>query len=140
MVLVCAPGHRLSRISRLALEDLAGEKVIGFDSDLTIRREIDRVLQLRDHHHAVRGEGDVEFQRIDAQRDGALEGGQRVFRRQPARAAVALEVESEGGSAAERGGKHGRLEGGNGLHGGDCAARRRFLGLAASPAATTGTA
>jgi DNA-binding transcriptional LysR family regulator len=49
MVLVCAPGHRLASRDRVALEDLAGENVIGFDSDLTIRREIDRVLQL---HHA----------------------------------------------------------------------------------------
>ncbi len=52
MVLVCAPGHRLASYSSVALEDLAGENVIGFDSDLTIRREIDRVLQL--HHAEVR--------------------------------------------------------------------------------------
>jgi len=49
MVLVCAPGHRLAGYASLALEELAGEKIIGFDGDLTIRREIDRVLQL---HHA----------------------------------------------------------------------------------------
>ena len=49
MVLVCAPGHRLAGRQTLPLEELAGEKMIGFDSDLTIRREIDRVLQL---HHA----------------------------------------------------------------------------------------
>jgi DNA-binding transcriptional LysR family regulator len=48
MVLVCAPSHRLARFDAVAFEDLAGEKVIGFDSDLTIRREIDRVLQLHD--------------------------------------------------------------------------------------------
>lgn len=48
MVLVCAPTHRLANLESLALEDLAGEKVIGFDSDLTIRREIDRVLALHD--------------------------------------------------------------------------------------------
>ena len=48
MVLVCAPGHRLAGYANVAFEDLAGEKVIGFDSDLTIRREIDRVLQLHD--------------------------------------------------------------------------------------------
>jgi DNA-binding transcriptional LysR family regulator len=49
MVLVCAPGHRLAGCASLALEELAGEKIIAFDGDLTIRREIDRVLQL---HHA----------------------------------------------------------------------------------------
>jgi DNA-binding transcriptional LysR family regulator len=46
MVLVCAPRHRLAARRAVALEELAGENVIGFDSDLTIRREIDRVLQL----------------------------------------------------------------------------------------------
>jgi DNA-binding transcriptional LysR family regulator len=48
MVLVCAPGHRLANLTRARFEDLSGEKVVGFDSDLTIRREIDRVLQLHD--------------------------------------------------------------------------------------------
>jgi DNA-binding transcriptional LysR family regulator len=48
MVLVCAPGHRLAEYTRVELEDLAGKKVIGFDGDLTIRREIDRILQLHD--------------------------------------------------------------------------------------------
>ena len=52
MVLVCAPGHRLAGRGSLPLEDLAGERMIGFDSELTIRREIDRVLQL--HHAEVR--------------------------------------------------------------------------------------
>jgi DNA-binding transcriptional LysR family regulator len=61
MVLVCAPGHRLAGYARVALEDLAGEKVIGFDSDLTIRREIDRVLQL--HHAEVRVT--MEFDNIE---------------------------------------------------------------------------
>jgi DNA-binding transcriptional LysR family regulator len=48
MVLVCAPGHRLAGYDTVAFGDLSGEKVIGLDSDLTIRREIDRVLQLHD--------------------------------------------------------------------------------------------
>src|SRR6185295_2296800 len=61
MVLVCAPTHRLAGYPRIALEDLAGEKVIGFDSDLTIRREIDRVLQL--HHAEVRVT--MEFDNIE---------------------------------------------------------------------------
>ncbi len=49
MMLVCAPGHRLAGFSRVAFEDLAGEKMIGFDGELTIRREIDHVLA---QHHA----------------------------------------------------------------------------------------
>ncbi len=61
MALVCAPGHRLASYTRVSLEDLAGEKVIGFDSDLTIRREIDRVLQL--HHAEVRVT--MEFDNIE---------------------------------------------------------------------------
>ncbi len=48
MVLVCAPGHRLADRTSVRLEELNGERIIGFDSDLTIRREIDRVLQLHD--------------------------------------------------------------------------------------------
>jgi DNA-binding transcriptional LysR family regulator len=61
MVLVCAPGHRLAGYGRVAFEDLAGERVIGFDSDLTIRREIDRVLQL----HRAEVEVAMEFDNIE---------------------------------------------------------------------------
>src|SRR5262245_18316490 len=48
MVLVCAPKHRLAGFRTVAFEDLSGEKVIDSESDLTSRREIDRVLQLHD--------------------------------------------------------------------------------------------
>jgi DNA-binding transcriptional LysR family regulator len=48
MVLVCAPGHRLAGYKLVTFDDLANENVIGFDGDLTIRREIDRVLQIHD--------------------------------------------------------------------------------------------
>ncbi len=61
MVLVCAPGHRLAGYKSVALEDLAGERMIGFDSDLTIRREIDRVLQLHDAEVRVT----MEFDNIE---------------------------------------------------------------------------
>jgi DNA-binding transcriptional LysR family regulator len=44
MVLVCSPGHRFAKRKQVSLEDVAGEPIIGFDADLTIRREIDRVL------------------------------------------------------------------------------------------------
>jgi len=60
-VLVCAPGHRLASLTRIAWDDLAGEKVIGFDSDLTIRREIDRVLQQHDAEVRVT----MEFDNIE---------------------------------------------------------------------------
>ena len=44
MVLVCAPAHRFAKRQRVPLEEMAGEPIVGFDTDLTIRREIDRVL------------------------------------------------------------------------------------------------
>jgi DNA-binding transcriptional LysR family regulator len=44
MVLVCAPRHPLARCERVDLSQLDGEKLVAFDSDLTIRREIDNVL------------------------------------------------------------------------------------------------
>ncbi len=47
MVLVCAPGHRLAARERVSLEDLHGEEMIAFDSDLEIRHEIDRALASR---------------------------------------------------------------------------------------------
>lgn len=51
MVLVCAPAHPLAARRRVSLSELDGQKMIGFDSELTIRREIDRVLHL--HQAAV---------------------------------------------------------------------------------------
>ena len=48
MVLVTSPDHPLATRDAVDLEDLAGEPIVGFDSDLTIRREIDRVLADRE--------------------------------------------------------------------------------------------
>jgi DNA-binding transcriptional LysR family regulator len=44
MMLVCAPSHPLAQKERVRLEDLRGVELIGFDSDLEIRHEIDRAL------------------------------------------------------------------------------------------------
>lgn len=44
MVLVTAADHPLATRDSVELEELEGEKIVGFDTDLTIRREIDRVL------------------------------------------------------------------------------------------------
>jgi DNA-binding transcriptional LysR family regulator len=61
MVLVCSPTHRFARRQRVALEEVAGEAIVGFDADLTIRREIDRVLhQHRDDLRVV-----MEFDNIE---------------------------------------------------------------------------
>ena len=62
MVLVCAPAHELARRRQLsAIKQLHGQKLIGFDSDLTIRREIDRVL----HLHRVEVQVVMEFDNIE---------------------------------------------------------------------------
>jgi DNA-binding transcriptional LysR family regulator len=44
MVLVCAPQHPLAGHDQVRLEELSGLDIIGFDSDLEIRHEIDRAL------------------------------------------------------------------------------------------------
>lgn len=47
MVVVCAPGHPLAERTQVAIEDLGGLDIVGFDHDLTIRREVDRALAAR---------------------------------------------------------------------------------------------
>ena len=44
MVLVCAPEHRLASCDAIRHWRSCRREVVGFDTDLTIRREIDRVL------------------------------------------------------------------------------------------------
>jgi DNA-binding transcriptional LysR family regulator len=61
MVLVCAPSHRLAGRSMVGLRDLDGERMVGFDSDLTIRHEIDRVLGL----HQAEVQVVMEFDNIE---------------------------------------------------------------------------
>jgi DNA-binding transcriptional LysR family regulator len=62
MVLVCPPGHRLAAREKVALDELAGEKFVGFDKDLVIRRQIDRLLR----RHGVRVDVVMEFDNIEA--------------------------------------------------------------------------
>jgi len=47
MVLVCHPKHRLAGETAVTAEHLQGEDFIGFDRDLSIRKEIDRYLRQR---------------------------------------------------------------------------------------------
>jgi DNA-binding transcriptional LysR family regulator len=61
MVLVCSPAHRLACRGSILLEELHGEKVVSFDSDLTIRHEIDRLL----HLHQVEVDVAMEFDNIE---------------------------------------------------------------------------
>ena len=51
MVLACSPHHPLARQKLVRFAQLHGEKYIGFDKGLEIRREVDRFL--RDHDVAV---------------------------------------------------------------------------------------
>ena len=88
MVLVCAPGHRLATFASVGFEDLGGESVIGFDSDLTIRREIDRVLQLHDVEVRVA----MEFDNIETiKRAVEIDAGVALL----PKPTVAREVESK---------------------------------------------
>jgi len=61
MVLVTAASHPLSEEESVRLEALEGEKMIGFDRDLTIRREIDRLLG----SHQVEVATVMEFDNIE---------------------------------------------------------------------------
>jgi DNA-binding transcriptional LysR family regulator len=61
MVLVCAPSHPLAERKCIGLSELHGQKLVGFDNDLTIRREIDRVLNL----HRVEVQVVMEFDNIE---------------------------------------------------------------------------
>lgn len=44
MVLACAPGNPLASCDSIRLADLNGQKMVGFVTDLKIRREVDRAL------------------------------------------------------------------------------------------------
>jgi hypothetical protein len=61
MLLVCHPQHRLATAGVRSLSNLDGEKMIGFDASLTIRREIDRVLD----QHGVEVDVVMEFDNIE---------------------------------------------------------------------------
>jgi DNA-binding transcriptional LysR family regulator len=47
MAVVCPPGHPLARREAIKAENLQGADFIGFDHDLSIRKEIDRYLRQR---------------------------------------------------------------------------------------------
>lgn len=61
MMLVCAPGNPLAARSVISLRDLDGVTMVGFDGNLTIRREIDRVLTL----HGANVNVVMEFDNIE---------------------------------------------------------------------------
>ena len=61
MTLVCAPNHPLAQAESIALKDLDGLEIIGFDRDLKIRRRIDRHLAERGVEVCIR----MAFDNID---------------------------------------------------------------------------
>ena len=61
IVFVCSPSDELAGREEINLEELAGKKMVNFDKDLTIRKEIDRVLNA--HHVDV--EVVMEFDNIE---------------------------------------------------------------------------
>jgi DNA-binding transcriptional LysR family regulator len=61
MVLACSPKHRLAGRRSITWADLDGENFVGFDGELTIRREIDVVL----HAHGVSTQVVMEFDNIE---------------------------------------------------------------------------
>lgn len=62
MVLVCPPKHPLARQKVVRLSQLRGEKFIGFEPDLVIRKEIDRFLK----QNGVYMDVVLEFDNIEA--------------------------------------------------------------------------
>jgi DNA-binding transcriptional LysR family regulator len=61
MVLTCAPTHPLARHKAVRAEQLNGEKYIGFDRGLAVRREVDRLLR----EQGVAVEVALEFDNIE---------------------------------------------------------------------------
>src|SRR5260370_14225017 len=61
MVLACSPAHPLARQESVKPEQLVGEKYIGFDRDLVIRKEVDNYLR----EQGVTVEAAMEFDNIE---------------------------------------------------------------------------
>src|SRR5205823_4634874 len=61
MVLAVPPGHWLAGQETLEIGQLDGVPFVGFDSDLSIRRAIDRFLK----RHGVQVETTLEFDNIE---------------------------------------------------------------------------
>ena len=102
----------------LRFEELAGETVIGFDSDLTIRREIDRVLQL--HEAEVRVV--MEFDNIETIKRADRDRRRRGPAARADRAARSRGRHAGGGAAGDRragaaAGHHSSPRQGAGQHG-----------------------
>ena len=61
LVLICHPKHELARFTQVAITDLKGHKLIGFDSDIPTRKATDQIF--RDHN--INPEPIMEFDNIE---------------------------------------------------------------------------
>jgi DNA-binding transcriptional LysR family regulator len=61
MVLVCSPRHVLAGRKSISLSDLDGTKMVSYDDDLPIRREIDRAIA----SHRIEVEIVMEFDNVE---------------------------------------------------------------------------
>ena len=62
MVVACHPEHELAKEREIGFDQISGEKFVGFDKDLVIRKEIDRFLKRK----SVESEVVLEFDNIEA--------------------------------------------------------------------------
>jgi DNA-binding transcriptional LysR family regulator len=62
MILACAPEHRFAQLTQISPAQISGERFVGFDKNLVIRKEIDRFLK----KHQVEVEVVLEFDNIEA--------------------------------------------------------------------------
>lgn len=73
MVLACHPQHRFAKLKKLDVKQLAGETLVGFDTDLVIWKKIDRFCK----DHGVEVNVAVRFDNIEAIKR-AVEAGSGV--------------------------------------------------------------
>ena len=62
MVMACHPDHQLAKEKEIGFDQISGEKFVGFDRDLVIRKEIDRFLKKQ----GVESDVVLEFDNIEA--------------------------------------------------------------------------
>jgi DNA-binding transcriptional LysR family regulator len=103
MVVTVHPGHRFAGRSSVGVAELEGEPFVAFDSDLSIRRAIDRYLR----HHSVQVEVVLEFDNIEnIKRAVEIPSGISILPEpslaREVRAGTLLAVAIEGDSPADR--------------------------------------
>jgi molybdate transport repressor ModE-like protein len=88
LVLICAPQHPFACYSRVLIQQLDGEKFIGFERDVPTRRALDRILR----HNGVKVHYVMEMDNIETIKRGVEIGAGISIVPQPA---IAQEVKNE---------------------------------------------